>query len=233
MTYEEIYNEIVEQCFPGVGGNPPENMPAVIMRKVRSCQRMINRDFPFWFTLVTDTLNTVEDQSVYALTGLTYLFKEIERVWFTVDGQTYGTAPLTQLDITDSLDRGFQMDSTTVEYPTSFMIDGSNLVLYPTPSEVRVLNLLYWRFLPSVPIDTFAEFIAYEDDIGEYCGEAIVAWVTSKIKLMQGEAQESELYLRDFNTFIEGAMQEDKYRRSIPQNVAPYRGGSGSGYVLS
>jgi hypothetical protein len=39
---------------------------------------------------------------------------------------------------------------------------------------------------------------------------------------MQNEWQESELYLRDYNVYIEGAMQEDVHRRAIPHNRAPY-----------
>ena len=221
MTYEEIYDDIVENCWPGVGGNPPQNMPARIRTKVRSCHRMINRDFNFWFTLTSGTITTVAGQSVY---DLPELYKEMERAYFTISGQTYGGPVLNQIDITDGLDRAYHTDDTQVEYPSSFMVNGSQIILYPAPSTTGyTLNLYYWTFLPVIDIDTQANFEANaEDDIALYCGEAIVAWVTSKIKLMQNEWQESELYLRDYNIFIEGAIQEDMHRRAIPHNRAPY-----------
>lgn len=222
MTYAEIYADIIENCFPGVGGNPPENMVMPILRKIRTCVRMINRDYPFWFLIGLTTINTVADTFRYNLPDD---FKEVEKLWYTIDNQTYGSEPLNRLDLTEHIDRGYQLSSATVEYPPNFRIDGNYLYLYPTPSDARVLNMLYWIFLAPINITSYANFLTNaEDDIALYCGEAIVNWVSSKVKLMQNEWQASELFLRDFNDAIQGAMQEDKFRRQMPENVAPYSG---------
>ncbi len=226
MTYGEIYDEILLNCF--AGAVVPENMPVPIRKKIASCQRMLNRDYNFWFTLSLGSLDTVAGTQSYTLAGLTTAgindFKEIEKVWFMVDGQTYGTPVLSQMDIADHLDRGLQTNSETAEYPSQFRIDGQYIYFYPIPSEVRTAKFLYWRFLPIVPVlgtAVDAVFSAYEDDISRYCAECIIFYVTAQIKLQQDEWQSQQIYMQYFNVALEGAMMEDKARRSIPETVAP------------
>jgi len=226
MTYGEIYDEICLNCF--AGAVVPENMPIPIRKKIAQCQRMLNRDYNFWFSISLGSLATVPSTQSYNLTGLLTAgindFKEIEKIWFMVDGQTYGTPALSQMDIVDHIDRGLQMSSETSEYPSNFRIDGQYIYLYPIPSEIRTLKLLYWRYLPIVPVAGTAVdaiFSAYEDDISRYCAECIIYYVTAQIKLQQDEWQSQQIYMGYFNTALEGAMMEDKSRRSIPETVAP------------
>lgn len=226
MTYGEIYQEI---CFNLWGAVPvPEAMPIPIRRKIASCQRMINRDYNFWFTIGLGSLVTADGTQSYSLTGLTTPavndFKEIEKVWFQVEGQNYGTPALEQMDIADHIDRSLQTRNETEEYPRQFRIDGKYIHLYNTPSEIRTLKLLYWRFLPVVPVAGTvidATFDAYEDDISRYCGECIIFYVTAQIKLQMDEWQSQQIYMQYFNVALEGAMMEDKSRRAIPETIAP------------
>lgn len=218
MTYGEIYDEICQHCWPGV--TPPANMPAIVRQKIKSAQRMINRDYPFWFTLGTDTIDTVPSQRTYALPTD---YKEMERAYFTVYLQAYYNPPLTEIGLTDHLDAGLNLSVSTTEYPDKFRVDGANIDLYPLPNDVRELNVLYWRFLPQVDItlatlDTL--FTPYEDSISIYCSEALIYYVVHTIKLMQDEWQSSAMYKQLFVEAIEGAMSEDKSRRSIPENRA-------------
>ena len=220
MTYGEIYDMIVENCWPGVA-DIPQNMPAILRNKIRQCQRKLNREYNFWFSLAVNTITTVADQSEYDLPAD---FKEMEKCYFTVDGQSYGTPVLSQVDLTDHLDRGMQQVSYSTEYPSKFRIDGTHLHLYPAPSEIRTLNLVYWKFLPLVTITSDALFRAFaEDDIGLYCDEAIIYNVTMQIKLMQDEWQSASMYKDMYYEALQGAMQEDKFRRSIPETIAPYK----------
>lgn len=220
MTYAEIYDEIVSLCFPGVP--VPENMPVYIRNKIRTAQRNINRDYNFWFTIAIATITTVAGTQQYALPTN---FKDIEEVWFTVQGQAYGTPPLNRKDITQHIQEGLHESNYTTEYPTDYRIDGANIYLYPVPKEIRTLNIMYWSFLPAVPVDTDANFRAYaEDAIGLYCGEAIVFNVISQIKLAQDEWQSSTIYKQLYLEALEGAMSEDKIRRQIPENIYPKRG---------
>jgi hypothetical protein len=225
MTYGEIYNEICENVWPGVAAIP-ENMPAILRNRIKQAQRMINRDYNFWFSLDVATITTAASVQSYALPAD---FKEIEKCYFTVDGQSYGTPILSQLDLTDHLDRGLHESVYETEYPNQFRIDGMYLYFYPVPSEIRVLNILYWKFLPLVTTTTDAAFRAFaEDDIGLYCAEALIAYVSMRIKLMQNEWQAATMYKELFVESIEGARQEDKVRRSIPEAIAPYIGNSTS-----
>lgn len=217
MTYGEIYDEIILNCFPGVAA-PPENMPAFVRSKIRGTQRMINRDYPFWFTIGTDTIATVASTQAYDLPDD---FKEIEKAWFTVEGQSYGRPVLTQLDIADHIDMGLQTSESEVEYPDMFRIDGAQIHFYPIPSEIRTCNILYWRFLDLVDTTVVATFNAYSDDISVYCAEAIIYYVTSLIKLQQNEWEASAAFKQLFIEAIQGSMQEDKRRRSIPETIAP------------
>lgn len=230
MTYGEIYDEICQHCFPGV--TPPVNMPPIIRQKIKSAHRMINRDYPFWFSLTTDTINTIASTQAYSLPTD---FREMEKAFFTIDSQTYGGPCLSQLDITDHLDRGLQFSSSETEYPSQFRIDGTYLYLYPIPSDVRILNLLYWKFLDPLNITTATLatlFTPYADSISEFCSEPIIYYVTSIIKLMQDEWQSSASYKQLFIEALDGSMQEDKTRRAIPETVPPWTGESDSGMVL-
>lgn len=216
MTYGEIYTEIINHCFPGVV--PPVNMPAIIRSKIKSAHRMINRDYNFWFTLGVSTIATVASQRSYALPDN---FKDIERVYFTIYLQSYNGYPLEQLNLTDHLDYGLQTSVSSTEYPDKFRIDGANIDLYPLPSEVRTLNVLYWRFLPVLVIDPAnldTTFTNFTDDISEYCDEAIIYYVSHVVKLMQDEWQSASLYKELYAEALQGAMQEDKTRRAIPEN---------------
>lgn len=226
MTYGEIYNEIILNCFPGVA-LPPENMPAFIRSKIRGTQRMINRDYPFWFTVSLATIVTAVGTQSYALPTD---FKEIEKAWFTVEGQSYGRPVLTQLDIADHIDMGLQTSDAQVEYPEIFRIDGSMIYFYPIPSEIRTCNILYWQFLDLVDTTVVATFNAYEDDISIYCAEAIIYYVTSLIKLQQNEWEASAAFKQLYYEAMQGAMQEDKRRRSIPETIAPGRITAGESY---
>ena len=217
MTYGEIYDEICLNCWPGVAAIP-ETMPAFLRNKIRSAQRMINRDYNFWFLITTTTIATVAGTQAY---NLPTDFKEIEKAWFTVYLQNYGKPVLTQIDIADHIDRGYQVSDSQVEYPEVFRIDGLQLHLYPLPSDVRTLNLLYWQFLELVDITVVATFEAYEDAISIYCGEAIVYYVTSLVKLQQDEVAAAQAYRQLYVEAIQGAMQEDKRRRAIPETIAP------------
>jgi len=218
MTYGEIYDEICQHCWPGV--IPPANMPAIVRQKIKSAQRMINRDYPFWFTLGTGVINTVASQRTYALPAD---YREMERAYFTVYLQSYYNPPLVEIGLTDHLDAGLNLSVSTTEYPEKFRIDGTNIDLYPLPNDVRDLNILYWRFLPQVnitPATIATLFTPYEDDISIYCAEAMIYYVVHTIKLMQDEWQSSAMYKQLFIEAIEGSMSEDKARRSIPENRA-------------
>lgn len=215
MTYGEIYDEIMLKAFPGSA--PPENMPAYIRRKIKACQRMINRDYNFWFTIVNSTITTIANQRSYVLPILP-MFKEMENAYFTVNLQSYATAPLRQIGIDQHITYGYVQDSSAVEYPTAFRIDGINLELYPLPSEARTLNLFYWSFLPSVDITDVVVFNAYTDAISEYCCEAIIFYIMADIKLDQNEWQASQMYKQEYLQAIEGARFEDTVRRQIPEN---------------
>jgi hypothetical protein len=230
MTYGEIYDEICQHCFPGV--TPPINMPPIIRQKIKSAHRMLNRDYPFWFSLTTNTITTIAGTQTYLLPTD---YREMEKAFFTIYLQTYGGSCLTQLDITDHLDRGLQYSSSQTEYPTQFRIDGTYLYLYPIPSEVRTLNLLYWKFLTplNITVATLAtNFTPFTDDISEFCAECIIYYVASVVKLMQDEWQSSASYKQLFIESLEGAMHEDKIRRSIPEIVAPWTGASDDGMAL-
>lgn len=216
MTYAEIYQEICNLCFPGT--NVPVNMPLSIRRQIRQAQRMLNRDYNFWFTIYLGTIPTVAGQQAYALPSD---YKEIEKGYFMIDGQNYGTPPLTQLDITDHIDRGFHQSHYETEYPDSFRIDGSNLYFYPVPKEVRDFKILYWRFLQLVPEDETLFNAFAEDAFGLYCAEPIIYYVAHKIKLSQDEWQSASMYKQLFYETLEGAMNEDKSRRAIPETVVP------------
>jgi len=226
MTYGEIYEDI---CFNIWGAViPAEGMPVKIRNKIKSCQRMINRDYNFWFTIALGSLVTAPNVQSYTLTGLTTPlindFKEIEKAWFQVEGQTYGTPALSQMDIADHIDRDLQTYTDTEEYPRNFRVDGQYIYLYAIPSEIRTLKLLYWKFLTSVVVAGTVDdtvFDAYEDGISGYCGEAIVHYVTAQIKLQMDEWQSQQIYMGYFNTAMEGAMMEDKSLRAIPETIAP------------
>ena len=226
MTYGEIYDEICFNLWGAVVA--PEAMPVPIRRKIASCQRMLNRDYNFWFTIALGSLVTVAGTQSYDLTGITTPavndFKEIEKAWFQVESQSYGTPALEQMDIADHIDRNLQTYADTEEYPRQFRIDGQYIYLYATPSEARTLKLLYWKFLPTVPVAgtvVDAVFSAYEDDISRYCAECIIYYVTAQIKLQMDEWQSQQIYMQYFNVALEGAMMEDKSRRAIPETIAP------------
>jgi len=212
MTYGEIYDEIMLKAFTTT---PPENMPAYIRRKIRACQRMINRDYNFWFTLITTTITTIPNQRVYALPER---FKEIEKTYFQINLQNYMGPVLTQIGLVQDMDYNLLTDNTAVEYPNTMKIDGSNIHLYPLPNAVRILYLTYWKFLLPVEIDDIAVFRAYSDDFSVYCCEAIIFHIMADIKLDQNEWQASQMYKQEYQIAIEGARFEDTVRRSIPEN---------------
>jgi hypothetical protein len=214
MTYGEIYDEICFMCWPG--DEPPENIPGFIRRRILSARRMINRNYNFWFTLKTEALLTEAEVQTVALPDD---YKEIEKVYFTIEGQNYGGPVLRQIDLVDHIDLGLQKVDMSTEYPDAMRIDGSNLYLYPKPSHIRTLNLLYWSFLPTVEV---VDFDTTEDSISIYCGQAIIYHVAADIKLQENEWQTAQSYRQRFEEEIEGAMQEDKVRRSIPEARAPY-----------
>jgi hypothetical protein len=214
MTYGEIYEEICFMCWPG--DVPPENIPAFLRRKILSARRMINRGYNFWFTLKTEELTTIPSVGVLPLPDD---FKEIEKTYFSIHNQDYSGPVLRQLDITDHIDLGLLRVDLEVEYPDMVRIDGSSLYLYPKPSEERTLNLFYWSFLPNIDM---ADFDTAEDDISIYCSQAIIYHVASDVKLQENEWQTAQVYRQRFEEEIEGAMQEDKVRRSIPETRAPY-----------
>ena len=214
MTYGEIYEEICFMCWPG--DEPPSNIPAYLRRKILSARRMINRSYNFWFTLASTVLETEVEVQALALPAD---YKEIEKVYFSIYNQDYDGPVLRQLDLMDHIDLGFQKVDQSVEYPEMFRIDGSSLYLYPKPSHVRDLNLLYWKFLPNI---ADVDFDDTEDDIGIYCSQAIIYHVASDIKLQENEWQTAQVYRQRFEEEIDGAMHEDKVRRQIPETKAPY-----------
>lgn len=215
MTYGDIYNEIVARAYPGAV--VPENMPTLIRSWIKRVQRMINRDYNFWFTLVTYQMNTVAGQRSYTLPAN---FKEVEKVFFTINGQTYTGNELSQLELDEHIKYGFLTDSSETEYPNVFRVDGTNLDFYPIPSSVREFNIFYWTFLDAVPVTPVATFEAYEDDISIYCDDAIINFILHKIKLDQNEWQAAIEYKNVYLECLAGAMQEDKVRRQIPENKA-------------
>lgn len=215
MTYDEIYNEICNHLWPGT--TAPVNMVAIIRQKMKSCHRMINRNYNFWFTLSTYDITTVVGQRSYALPAD---FKEIERAFFQKHLQTFYGPNLEQLDLTDHLDKGMCLSNARTEYPDKMRVDGTNLDLYPLPSEIRTLRIYYWRFLPVLNIATLNAFTPATDAISEYCDEAMIYYVTSVVKLMEDEWQSSEIFKGLYIEALEGAMQEDKARRAMPENKA-------------
>lgn len=227
MTYGELYDEIIARAFPG--SIPPENMPDRIRLWLKRCQRMINRKYNFWFTLDTYAIATVASQRSYALPDN---FKEIEKAYFTINGQTYTGDELGQIELDEHIKFGLLKDDSEVEYPTQFRVDGMALDLFPLPSSVRSLNIYYWKFLDVVPITPVATFAAYTDDISEYCEDAIINYVLSTIKLDQNEWQASMEYKQRYIEAIEDAYHEDNVRRSIPENKAPLSGSYSTGYAL-
>jgi hypothetical protein len=214
MTYGEIYEEICFMCWPG--DDPPDNIPAYLRRKILTARRMINRQYNFWFTLATAEIETVPEQGNY---DLPEDYKEIEKTYFNIYNQTFTGPVLRQIELTDHIDLGLMRTGQFVEYPSLVRIDGSSLYLYPAPSHERTLNLLYWKFLPVIAV---ADMDDEEDDISIFCSQAIIYHVASDIKLQENEWQTAQVYRQRFEEEIEGAMQEDKVRRSIPETRAPY-----------
>lgn len=211
MLYGEIYNEVCENCWPGAA--VPTTMPDFIRRKIRACQRMLNRDFDFWFTLASTTISSIADTKQYALPSG---FKKIERAYWDIDGQNYCTAPLERIDLLDHVDSGLTETEMSVEYPGRMRVDGENIFVYPAPSEVRTLNVIYWEYLDAVP-SVQATFEAYEDDFSIHLCEAIIGYVTSQIKQAQNEWQSAQMFKQDAQREIQSSLMENQDRIKIPE----------------
>ena len=217
MTYGDMYNEIVLRAYSTTV--PPENTAGYIRRKMKACQRMINRDYNFWFSLEQAvTITTVVNQRDYALPTN---FKELERCNFVINLQSYNGPKLRLMNLMDDIDDGYDQSSVAVEYPTDMKVDGTTISLYPLPSEVRTLNIKYWKFLPLVDDTDEALFNADEDAISIYCCEALISYVLAGIKVDQNEWEASQILKQEYLEAIEGAKFEDTVRRQIPENEAP------------
>jgi hypothetical protein len=155
-------------------------------------------------------MNTAELTALYALPAN---YKEMERCYFAVNGQDFFTEPLIPLELTEDIDYSHAMRNGTSEYPTHFLVDGTNLILYPTPVYVRTLHMLLWKFIPAPDITDVTLFNATEDALSIYIYDAIIYWVLSELKLEMDEAQSSQLYSERYFDALNDAYAEDRRRR--------------------
>lgn len=208
MTYGQIYNQIIRKCW-GQAVVPtiaPEHIREIIV----SAHKKIQRQYNFWFNLNRTTLNTVETTARYDLPDN---YKEMERCYFAVNGQNFFTEPLIPLEITEDIDYQHVMRNGSSEYPTHFLVDGTSIILYPTPAYARTLHMLLWKFVPEPDITDVTVFNATEDALSIYLYDAIIYWVLSELKLEMDEAQSSELYMSRFYDALRDACEEDRRRR--------------------
>ena len=208
MTYEQIYNQIVRKCWGQAV--VPTIAPEHIREMIVSAHKKIQRQYNFWFNLYRTTMNTVESQSSYTLPDN---FKEMERCYFAVNGQDFFTERLIPLEITEDIDYGYIPRNGEAEYPTHFVIDGTSIILYPTPVYVRTLHMLLWKFIAPPDITDETTFNATEDALSINLYEAIIYWVLSELKLEMDEAQSSQLYADRYYDALRDAYSEDRRRR--------------------
>jgi len=217
MTYGQIYNQIVRKCWGQA--TVPTIAPEHIREMIVSAHKKIQRQYNFWFNLFRTTISTVELQASYALP---VNYKEMERCYFAVNGQDFFTEPLIPLEIAEDIDYGHVLKNGTSEYPTHYIADGTNLILYPTPIYVRTLHMLLWKFIPAPDITNVNIFNVYEDVLSINLHDAIIYWVLSELKLEMDEAQSSQLYGDRYFDALNDACLEDRRRRQKMELVTNY-----------
>ncbi len=201
MTFGEIFKKVCMYLYDGV---VPGNFQAeLIYDLIETTHRDIQKEYNYWFMYYTGEIASVEGAQNYLLPAN---FKEIiSALWQTVDPEEIpnGFSPLLSfVSSKEAHDALWQDDSS--EYPHYAEITGTNIVLYPAPSEIRTLFVNYWGFSSRED-----DFDSFTDALTEHGGNAIVYRVCADMAPLMLFKTEADVMR---SKMIMSSMAEKAYR---------------------
>ena len=223
MNFGEIYDSVVFNVWGD--SVPPTGSVARLQGEsgiIANMHRDIQTDYNYWFMESWAEIDSIVGNQGYDLPAN---YKEIINcMWQVLDTDAtdpYFTDPLNNLSLRDA-HLIWKDNNQRDEYPENFQIRlGMNLILYPIPSEIRRLVVVYNRYLDRPATATFS---ADTDDLTQYGAEAIISLSTAKMFRILQELNMSSTYDAEARRYIELLKREDFRRRQSLMNKVDYVG---------
>jgi hypothetical protein len=222
MTFGEIYTRTAFKIWGD--STPPSGSTTVLTGDeglIANVHHKLQMDYNFWFQRLTTTYNSVVDSQNYTLPSD---FKEVINLLWKINGTDYYSGSLIPLDTYEGTDSFWQENNNTDEYPAYYEIVDDSIVLYPVPSEIRVLHLIYWKWFPRPPV-TFTDGTNTDsDDMTTNLGEAIVNLAAAEMLDILDEHVKANILRQQGLSDIEMIKRQDyKKRQSYLIDEIGYR----------
>jgi hypothetical protein len=213
MTYGEIYTSICRHLW---GNSTPPASASTMLQGVdgiiSDCQQKVHLDYNCWFMQAYTLIITADGQYGY---NLPYDFKEIINCLFKQEGTTEFYLPLKAL----GLGQGQLLwNSQESEYPEYYEITDASIVLYPKPSEIRTLNINYWKKFERPLLTTT------EDAVALNMSKVLVYMGIVEYSNIQKEYDVAERYDSKVFEELEMIKSQDRARRQNHISQILYKG---------
>ncbi len=188
------FGEILARVNFLVWGNstPPTGTTAQLSGDegiIADIHRNIQEDYNYWIMRADVVIPTVVDTQAYTLPTN---FKEMIDMTFKVDGEDYWGPKLEPVDKRVEIEL-WQRNNSDAEYPTHFAFYNATVVLYPKPSAIRNLHVMYWKYFdrPSAFTSTAS---TDNDDLTTHAGKAISYLAAAEMCWILDEFQKAQHY---------------------------------------
>ena len=218
MTFYEIYTSTIMKIWGDT--TPPTSGVSYIQDLISNIHRKLQQDYNFWFMRAYTTWETVVDSQTY---GAPAEFKEMINLQFKKEGESYFTDPMSVLKLTEPFVTQWNKNNGSVEYPEFYELQSDYITIYPAPSEIRTLHLIYWTFSSRPVAADWIEGSSTEDSVAAYLGEAISYIAASDYSLIQKDYEQAKIYNDKANELIYNLKREDNRKRQAPLQYVEYQ----------
>lgn len=220
MTFVEIYNSVVMRLWGDT--TPPTSAVTTLQGPngtIANAYRQIQQDYNYWFMRAYTSFPTVVGYQTY---GLPDEFKELISVQFKKEDEDYFLDPLSILKLTQPFKSQWNANTPAKEYPDFYEFVGEDITIYPAPSEIRTLHLIYWSFFARPTAAYFTLATTIENDVTKYAGDIISYMAAADYSLIQKEYDQYQIYSGKSKELIVELKQEDYRRRQANMQFITY-----------
>ena len=220
MTFYEIYASAVVRLWGDT--TPPTSAIAFLQGAngiIANAHRQLQQDYNYWFLRAYTSWPTVAGTQTY---GLPAECKEIINLQFKKADEDYFLDPMSVLSLTEPFKTQWINEQTQVEYPTFYELLGESITIYPPPSGIRTVHLIYWSFFDRPVAADWVSGSSTEDSVIEYAGDILSYLSAAEYSLIMKEYDQYQVYNQKAEELIFKLKQENYRRIQAPLQEVVY-----------
>lgn len=218
MTFYEIYARTIMRLYGDT--TPPTSSVALLQGSpglIADAYKRVQQSYNYWFMRAYTTWATVAETQTY---GLPALYKSMISLQFKTSGENYFQDPMSPLKLVDPFNTQWNKNFDSVEYPQFYEINGNTIAIYPAPSEIRTLHMIYWSFFAQPVAADWVEASSSNNDLTDNAGDIISYLASSDYSLIMKEYDQAQVYAQKAEE-LTILLKEQDYanRQSLIQDV--------------